>query len=676
MAQTARQNENGNWWSGKPWRLIQTNLREIDMLDIEAERYVEELQKFKANIVMINTSGIIASYETDLPFHFQSPYLKGDSLQQIIDACHRAGIRVIARTDFSKVRKPIYEAHPEWAYVSPQGQIVDYNGDIHVCVNSEYQQRYALDIMVETVTKLDVDGIFFNMGGYQTRDYSGNYYGICHCDNCRRKFASMFDAPLPTVEDPQDPLYQKYMLFKKATLREHHEKVYRFLKEVRPDLCIANHLEFNDGFIRQESNTAIDRPLPHWQYSASDNTKWAVCSYPGMISSNTTVDFIDFPYRHVAVSPHQQELRLAQNLANGGALDYYLIGRLDNHEDRSGFEKIKRMFHYHEANEKEYTHLESAAQIALLHGRDGNVREFRGWFRFLTENHFPFDTLMVESDYHLPWDRYKLIIVPDYQPLSDELAARLDQFAANGGTVVSVSRSGFLDDVYRKRETPALQCLGLQRIKNVRSDMTSTYFKFESKQGFPRFADTDLLYFYGNYVYAEYKDDVQSFMKLIPPHWYGPPERCYYTTVTDHPGYTVHRYGIGQGIYIPWEPGTVFYRQGYPNTTDFIADLLEHTAGVEPIKGNLSPMVEATLFRQTNDQAHLLHLVNGSGHFGVSFFESVVMHNVQVKLPWPQAPRSVTSLVSGQTCRFDWRDGVLEIQVDKLNLFEAIKILD
>ena len=75
-----------------------------------------------------------------------------------------------------------------------------------------------------------------------------------------------------------------------------------------------------------EANTALGRPLPHWQYSASDNTKWAVSSYPEMVSSGTTVDFIDFPYRHVAVSPHQQALRLAQNLANGGALDTTLSG--------------------------------------------------------------------------------------------------------------------------------------------------------------------------------------------------------------------------------------------------------------------------------------------------------------------------------------------------------------
>ena len=176
------------WWTNWPWRLIQTNLREIDMRDIDAERYSQEMKAFKATIAMINTSGIIASYTTKLQHHFQSPYLTGDSLEDIIDACHRENIKVFARTDFSKIRRPIYEAHPEWAYVSPQGKIVDYNGDVHACINGGYQQGYALKIIEETITTLDLDGIFFNMGGYQVKDYSGNYYGPCQCKSCQRRF--------------------------------------------------------------------------------------------------------------------------------------------------------------------------------------------------------------------------------------------------------------------------------------------------------------------------------------------------------------------------------------------------------------------------------------------------------------------------------------------------------
>ncbi|HEY5466945.1 MAG TPA: hypothetical protein VIL27_07945, partial [Clostridia bacterium] len=123
------------WWNDYPWRYIQTNLREIDMLDIDAKQYVKDLQEFHANIAMINTSGILASYPTQLKYHFQSPCLKGDSLAAIIAECHKAGIKVMARTDFSKIRRPIYEQHPEWAYISPEGKIVDYNGDVHACIN-------------------------------------------------------------------------------------------------------------------------------------------------------------------------------------------------------------------------------------------------------------------------------------------------------------------------------------------------------------------------------------------------------------------------------------------------------------------------------------------------------------------------------------------------------------
>ena len=102
-----------HWWDGYPWRMIQTNLREIDMEDIDAEAYAQSLQDFGATVVTLNAAGIIASYETGLEYQTKSSFLHGDSLQDLIDACHDRGIRVIARTDFSKIRYPLYEKHPE-----------------------------------------------------------------------------------------------------------------------------------------------------------------------------------------------------------------------------------------------------------------------------------------------------------------------------------------------------------------------------------------------------------------------------------------------------------------------------------------------------------------------------------------------------------------------------------
>lgn len=44
------------------------------MRDIEAARHVESLRWFKANVVMIYTSGIIVSYPTTLDFHAPSEF--------------------------------------------------------------------------------------------------------------------------------------------------------------------------------------------------------------------------------------------------------------------------------------------------------------------------------------------------------------------------------------------------------------------------------------------------------------------------------------------------------------------------------------------------------------------------------------------------------------------------
>ncbi len=666
------------WWQSQQWRLIQTNLREIDMLDIDAQQVVEDLQSFEANVLLLNAAGIIASYPTSLPFHFQSPYLKGDSLPEILSACHDAGIRVMARTDFSKVRRPIYEAHPDWAYVSAEGEIVDYNGDVHVCINGPYQQEYALAIIEELFETLDFDGIFFNMGGYQTRDYSGNYYGICHCQHCQRKFEAMVGMPLPEVEDLSDPGYRTYLAFKERTLTDHRAKVYRFITERWPHVCIANHTAFNRGFIRQESNTAIERPLPHWQYSASDNTKWAVRSFPDMVSSNTTVDFIDFPYRHASVSPHQQRLRLAQNLANAGSLDYYLIGRLDNHEDRSGFEGVRDLFHYHAVHEETYVDLVSRANVLLLKQSGPHTDEYRGWFRVLVENHVLFDVVRTDAALDVPWKQYDAVVAPELEAMSDALARRLDAFVEAGGTLIAVGQTGFRDAFYNPRSKPALACLGIKAVKTVRADMRSSYLKFVDaldRDGFPRMKAIDLVYMDGAYVYATYADEAESRMNLIPPHNYGPPERCYYEQVTEHPGLVIHSYGKGRAIYLPWSPGALFHRQGHLNTAYFCGDLLLHVAEVGRVEGNLSPMVEVTRFAKKDGNYELVHLVNSSGHFGNSFYAPVTMRDVHIAIECESAPQDVMALRGEAIPTFDWENGILSITVLELQLFEALKIL-
>jgi len=61
------------WWEGYPWRMIQTNMREIDIVGLDAQRYVENLKSFHANSVMVSFGGTMANYLSKVEDHYVNP---------------------------------------------------------------------------------------------------------------------------------------------------------------------------------------------------------------------------------------------------------------------------------------------------------------------------------------------------------------------------------------------------------------------------------------------------------------------------------------------------------------------------------------------------------------------------------------------------------------------------
>ena len=158
------------WWENTPWRMIQTNLREIDFIGFDPERMVADLKSFHATVALVNAGGISASYPTTLPWHYQNPYALHDGLKTFVELCHDNGIHVIARTDFSKVRQELADEHPDWTFRTDENGVMNYNGYVQTCPNSVYQQEYAFLTLKEIFEQIPFDGLFCNMGGFQTRD--------------------------------------------------------------------------------------------------------------------------------------------------------------------------------------------------------------------------------------------------------------------------------------------------------------------------------------------------------------------------------------------------------------------------------------------------------------------------------------------------------------------------
>ena len=136
-----------------------------------------------------------------------------------------------------------------------------------------------------------------------------------------------------------------------------------------------------------ESNTALGRPLPLWPYTSSDNVNKARNSEPGKMSVNLCMQFVDYAWRFATVPDGEIRLRLWQNMAHGGALTLAINGTFAQ-QDRQAVEAARPIFEWAAKNEQYLHGQESPARVILL--AQGDNSNYRGLFRFLTEEHIPF----------------------------------------------------------------------------------------------------------------------------------------------------------------------------------------------------------------------------------------------------------------------------------------------
>ncbi len=652
--------------------MIQTNLREIDMEDISASQLVEDLLDFKANVVLLNAAGIIASYPTKLSYHKQSEYLHGDSLKEIVDACHAHGIRVLARTDFSKVHKSIYEQYPQWAFRTKAGDIMEYNDTVQCCINGDYQQYYAFEIIRELFEEIPFDGLYCNMGGFQTKDYDFRDYGFCHCDSCREKFRQQYGEELPVLEELSNPVYGKYLQFQEKVFKEYRERLANFVKAINPELCFDD-----DAYARIEAATEYKTRLPHWQYHASSNCRAILGDgTTNIICSNTSVDYIGYAFRHVAVSPALQELRLWQNLTNLGALDYYIIGRLDHHLDRSSFSRIKKVYDFHAKHEKEYLGLKSKAEVILRRThRWVTTPEEKGWIRVLTENHIPFAEILPTDFLKADLHTYRLLILPDIKYISEKEGIIIDNYVEQGGMLIATGDTGLYDPYTGMRDRQLLQCLGVQKVQTIREDLLSAMFLVskEEKKVFTSYEEVDVIPIGEHMVMNEYKADTQCYLKLIPPHRYGPPEYCYYTNTSEQPGVTRYNYGKGYSIYLPWLCGTFYNLGGHCNPSMLMKDILMGLCKISSIAKELSPMVEVSLSQRRNGEL-FVQLVNNSGCFGQCFFDPIPIYECRLQIPSKIQPIAAQRIRTGKKVFFTYEQGIINLILEELQEYEGITI--
>jgi hypothetical protein len=591
------------WWMDEPVRLLQTNLRETDA-GLDPARVARQAAELRANALLFGMGGIVAHYPTRAAFHYPGPHLPQgrDLFGEMLAEARRRGIRVIGRFDLSKTQKPVYDAHPEWFVRRAGGEPVIYNGLYSACINGGYYRGQALAILSEALERYDVDGLFFNMFGNPSSDYSGNPLGPCHCQACGARFQARYGRPLPAAADAD------YRRFMSDSRDEVAASIAHLIRSKRPHAAFLTYIHDHVDGIMAESNTAVDRALPLWPYSASDNVERARTSEPEKMSFNLCMSFVDIPYRFAVVPPAEIQARLFQNMAHGAGPSFTVLGTPDQ-EDRTALAAAGPVFEWHARHERFYLRQENAARVLLL-GAGARQPEYRGWFRLLSERHIPF--AVSDNLRALERNAYDLVIAPEGSP-----AAALDAWVRRGGRAILTGP--------RRPELASLPA-EVRRWTNTRS----AYFRLRDRALFPGLPETDIVFLDGEYLEL----DASGPLTLIPPSIYGPPEKVWTDKrETSAPGLVLAGHGEGSLAYFPWSVGTLYYRHSSPGHAGLMADIVDRLLpDGRQLTTDAHPLVEITVMRQARPARTLAHFVNLSGHSQTAWFAPVEMGEIAVRV--------------------------------------------
>lgn len=663
------------WWT-QPFRMFQTNLREIDA-GLDVERTLDFVEAYGANAWLISVGGILSNYPTELSFQTANPRLaartSGDLIGDAVTAAAVRGIHLLARMDFSKIDHRRAEEHPEWCFVDAASEPQVYNGLTSVCPSGDYYQHRTFEVLDEVLDRYPVDGFFFNWMSYNEVDYAKRYRGVCQCLACHAAFARFApEATLPV--DRASPHYRTWQRFTAATLDTLTARFRDHIAARRPEaaLILGNQADI----VFHEANNAVGRPL--WHHRTSEQVSAAKTYRPEVPVLVNSVGFIDMPYRLAGEEPHHFAQYLLQAIARGGIPSTYIMGTPEtiDYECLALGAEITRFYRDHT---EVYRNLVSDARVILV--RPDALRhpperlatamvEFQGLYLSLQERHIGFDVL--PEDKIVPrasgphgLDAYRVLVLPDLGALDEETARVIDRFVERGGALITTGSSGFDDD------RPQLATLPVSQRLASRDSVEAVRSLHLRGGGAGR-----LLPVIGAFHSVTAKPDAEVDLFALSRAPYGPPEKCHGHLPLDQPGLVLGRAGQGMVATLPWTVGRGYREVGLSAHRDvFVAALLRVAPEVAIGSGlgdgpALPEQVEVVLGRSAAGQ--VIHLLNRSGDADQRF-----------RPPLPITP--ATLAVSSASCRVEalragvelpvaTDDGRPYVRLPEIGLFEVLVV--
>lgn len=585
------------------------------------------------------------------------PTLKFDLLGAQLEACKEIGVNapvyISAGFDEKDFRK-----HPEWhCVVSPDKERQkEYENEVHfhlLCFNTGYLDVLCKQIE-EVMVKYNPCGIFLDIISPK----------ICYCEKCK----SDMKALGLNIENEDDRekfsqiVFNKYLEATNAAVRKHSATATIFHNQ--------GHIPKGDyRFIEKNTHLELESlPTGGWGYdhfplSAAYTRTLKDYEFLGMTGKfhHSWGEFGGFKH------PNALIYEAALSVMNGAGCSVGDQMHPSGEMNMATYNLIGKAYSMVEEKEPWLKNAKNTADIAVLSAEaitgDRDVRADTGVNRMLLESNYLYDFV----DETMDISKYKLLVLPDVEGISDEFTEKVKAFINNGGKVIASAKSIVKDNKF-------ILDFGSEYIGENEFRPTYLVPRYETVNG-----DTEYL------MRAEFnKFKVNSgevVASMQNPYFNRTLEHfCSHAHTPNNPEEEFSGAVINNNIaYIGWDIFSAYALHGHLCFKELFKAIMEKMIGNEKtVSVDIPDKAVVTYTYQEKEQRNMLHLlyahttVRGKGTEVIE--DTVPLYNVKCSVKYDKKPSRIALQPQNEEITFEYKNGEVKFTVPEVDIHAMVVI--
>ena len=671
-------------WQRRLRRAGQLNMTEHDPVSLNIEEWADYWASLKVGATFISVTGILAYYQTKVPFHRKGKFLGDrDFFGECNQAARKRGLRTIARMSPDLNWEDATKAHPDWFERDVHGDFIaskEQPGLYRTCMFSEYMTDYIPAIIREVTTLYEVDAVYTN--GWPPI----GSLPVCYCAICRNLPPSGTPAYWDKFNDRAEFLWKHY----NTLVQEKAPQRFFFPNSggnVRGSINLSRLGEICEWF-QSDNQGRGGEDAPVWLCSLQGRVCQAILD--GKMAANVTGAWTTGPirWRNVGKSPHEIQMWLSETSASGMVPYYHIVGAEKGFgEDRRELDVPREYFTWTAQHDPHFVNKQTVARLGVVMGQrthlfhkpqpNATMQQFlHGMYYALLEGRFLFDFVHEDRMDAAHLEKYSALILPNIALLSDAQCDQLRAFVKRGGSLLATFETSLYDENNRMRPNFGLaDVFGIQKTGDaIGTTGNAFYARIERQHAIlDGFANTNWL------PGAEYRIPLapvsDPVLTVVPGFTAYPPELAYPPTPqTNIPAAVLREQGASRTAYIAgdiersmWVAGDVDLSRLLQNTIRWIA------RDEQPVTIQGPGLIESFTYETEPGFAiHVLNYTNPNTHRGlIREFYPIGAQTVSFAVPEGRTVSRVQLLKSGADAPFRRVDGRIVFTIPGITDYEV-----